>query len=80
MKKNLFKSIAVIASVAAVGLLTACGGGSEATATTAAPAAQTEAKAEAETKAETAAAEEKTEEKGTITVAASPTPHAEILA
>ncbi|MDO5140594.1 MAG: MetQ/NlpA family ABC transporter substrate-binding protein [Eubacteriales bacterium] len=80
MKKNLFKSIAVIASVAAVGLLTACGGGSEAAATTAAPAAQTEAKAEAETKAETAAAEEKTEEKGTITVAASPTPHAEILA
>lgn len=80
MKKNLFKSIAVIASVAAVGLLTACGGGSETAATTAAPAAQTEAKAEEETKAETAAAEEKTEEKGTITVAASPTPHAEILA
>jgi D-methionine transport system substrate-binding protein len=88
MKKNLIKKLVASASVAVltVSALAGCGSASaesttetsqqtEAADTT--EAATTEAAAEATT--ETSEVAETVEDKGTITVAASPTPHAEIL-
>ena len=80
MKKKFIAGI--LTAALAVGVLTGCGGSGESAAETTAP-AQEETTAEPEAEAETAEAEtEETAEvasKGTITVAASPTPHAEIL-
>ena len=86
MKKKFIAGI--LTAALAVGALTGCGGSGESAAETTAPAqeetaAEPEAEAKPEAEAETAEAEaEETaevESKGTITVAASPTPHAEIL-
>ena len=86
MKKKFIAGI--LTAALAVGALTGCGGSGESAAETTAPAQEetaAEPEAEPEAEAETETAEAETEEtaqvesKGTITVAASPTPHAEIL-
>lgn len=82
MKKKVLAVL--LTGVLAAGVLTGCGGAAEDTATETpaaeAPAEEAASEEEAAPAEEEASAEETAvEEKGTITVAASPTPHAEIL-
>lgn len=74
MKKKVLA--ALLAGVLAAGVLSGCGSAAEDTAAEAPAAEETEQDVESEASEE---AGEAAEEKGTITVAASPTPHAEIL-
>lgn len=79
MKKKVLA--ALLTGALAAGVLSACGSAAEDTAAEA-PAAEDAAAEETEQDAESEAPEEAgeaVEEKGTITIAASPTPHAEIL-
>ena len=85
MKNNLLKGIlaGILTGVLAVGLLTGCGAGDAQTTDAAVEEATEEAATEAEAQETEEAAEvqeAEVESQGTITVAASTTPHAEILA
>ena len=74
MKKRLFAGL--LAGVLAVGMLTGCGGSSQSAASSAAPETEAESAAAETAAAETTAASGDME---TITVAATPAPHAELL-
>ncbi|MBP5701932.1 MAG: metal ABC transporter substrate-binding protein, partial [Lachnospiraceae bacterium] len=82
MKKNLIKKLVslVAATTLAGSLLAGCGNNSQPADTSTQPATDTQTQTDAQTDDSVAAADTAAEVKGVITVAASQTPHSEILA